>query len=69
MLYGTTSANNLLATGITELTFVGLKANGSTPTTQTDLIHAIRCTMKYTLTRPSGTTTETISCTAWLRAW
>lgn len=69
VLYGTSSANNLLATGITEMTFVGLKANGSTATTQTDLIHAVRCTMKYTLARPSGMSTETISCTAWLRAW
>jgi prepilin-type N-terminal cleavage/methylation domain-containing protein len=67
--YGTATANNLLATGITELTFVGLKANGSTQTTQLDLIHAVRCTMKYTLARPAGTSTETVSCTAWLRAW
>jgi hypothetical protein len=48
---------------------VGLKANGSTPTTQTDLIHAVRCTLKYTLSRPAGPTTETLSCTAWLRSW
>lgn len=69
ILYGTTSATNLLAANVTELTVVGLKADGSTLTTQTDLIHAVKCTMKYTLTRPSGTTTETISCTAWLKAW
>src|SRR5205085_594377 len=41
VLYGTTSASNLLATGITELSFVGLKANGTTATTQADLIHAV----------------------------
>ncbi len=69
MLYGTTSATNLLAAGMTEATFVGLKANGSTTTTETDLIHAVRCTLKYTLTRPSGTSTETVSRTAWLRSW
>lgn len=69
VLYGTTSANNLLATGITELTFQGLKADGSTPTTQVDLIHAVRIKVKYAVTRPTGTTTETLASTAWLRAW
>ncbi len=69
MLYGTSTATNLLASGITAFTVVGLKADGSTLTTQLDLIHAVRCTIQYTLTRPSGTSTETLSCTAWLRAW
>lgn len=69
ILYGTSTANNVLATGITELTVTGLKANGTATTTQLDLIHALRCTIKYTITRPSGTTTETMTCTAWLRAW
>jgi prepilin-type N-terminal cleavage/methylation domain-containing protein len=69
VLYGTASPTNLLATGITELTFVGLKADGATATTQTDLIHAIRSTIKYTIARPTGTATETLSATGWLRAW
>jgi len=69
VLYGTSSANNLLAAGITETTFVGYKADGSTATTQVDAIHAVKCTMKYNLTRPSGTTNETVSCMAWLRSW
>jgi len=69
LLYGTTSATNLLSAGITSFTVVGLKADGTTLTTQTDLIHAVKCTLQYTLTRPSGTSTETLSCTAWLRAW
>jgi len=69
ILYGTTSANSLLAAGITELTLLGLKADGATATTQTDLIHAIRCTIKYVVTRPAGPVTETLSCEAWLRAW
>lgn len=68
-LYGTTSASNLLASNIKTLQFGGLKANGSTLTTQTDLVHAVRCTVTYDLTRPSGTTTETLSCIAWLRSW
>lgn len=69
LLYGTTSATNLLAANITETTFAAFKADGTTTTTQVDLIHAVRCTLKYTLTRPGGTSTETISCTAFLRAW
>lgn len=69
LLYGTTTANNLLAAGITETTFTGYKADGTTATTQVDLIHAVRCGVKYTLTRPSGTTTETASCIAFLRSW
>jgi prepilin-type N-terminal cleavage/methylation domain-containing protein len=69
ILYGTTTPMNLLATGITELSFIGLKANGSAPTTQADLIHAVRCTIKYSVARPSGAVTETLSSTAWLRAW
>jgi prepilin-type N-terminal cleavage/methylation domain-containing protein len=68
-LYGTTTPTNLLAAGITEMTFVGLKADGSTATTQTDLIHAVHCTLKFALSRPAGSVTETISCQAWLRAW
>jgi prepilin-type N-terminal cleavage/methylation domain-containing protein len=69
VLYGTTTPTNLLATGIMELTFLGLKANGSTQTTQADLIHAVKCTIKYTVARPSGAVTETLSSQAWLRAW
>ncbi len=69
ILYGTTSPTNVLATGITELTFTGIKADGATATTQADLIHAVRCTVKYTITRPTGTVTETVSRSAWLRSW
>jgi hypothetical protein len=69
ILYGASSPTNLLTAGISELTFVGLKANGSTTTTETDLIHALRITIKYTVTRPSGSVTETLSATSWLRAW
>ena len=68
ILYGTTAATNLLAANITELNFVGLKADGTSATTQTDLIHAVKCTIKHTVTRPTGPVTETLSSTAWLRA-
>jgi hypothetical protein len=69
ILYGTSAPTNLLASGITELTVVGLKANGSTTTTDLDLIHGVHTTIKYTVPRPSGTVTETLSSTTWLRAW
>jgi type II secretory pathway component PulJ len=69
VLYGAAAANNLLANNITEMTLVGYKVDGVTATTTTDLIHAVKCTVKYLLNRPSGTTTETVSCSAWLRAW
>src|SRR5262245_1054603 len=54
VLYGTSSPTNLLANNITELSFVGLKADGSTATTNTELIHAVPGTDKYTVRRPSG---------------
>ncbi len=69
ILYGTTTPTDLLAAGISELAFTGLKADGATSTTETDLIHAVKCTIKYTVPRPSGPVTETLSSTAWLRAW
>jgi type II secretory pathway component PulJ len=69
VMYGTTSANNLLANNITEMTLTGLKVDGVTATTTTDLIHCVKCTMKYTLSRPTGNLAEAVSCSAWLRAW
>lgn len=69
ILYGTTTPANLLAANITELNLIGLKADGTTTTTQPDLIHAVKCTLKYTVPRPAGPATETLSSTAWLRAW
>jgi type II secretory pathway component PulJ len=69
VMFGTTSANNLLANNITEMTLTGYKVDGVTPTTTTELIHAVKCTVKYTLVRPTGSVAETVSNTAWLRAW
>jgi prepilin-type N-terminal cleavage/methylation domain-containing protein len=69
ILYGTTSANNVLAQGITQLNFVALTANGVNNTTDVTKMHAFLCTVRYSLTRPGGTATETISCQAWLRSW
>jgi prepilin-type N-terminal cleavage/methylation domain-containing protein len=70
ILYGTSTANNVLAQGITQLSFTGLTANGFVPTTDVTKIHCIQCTMRYNLSRPGGTTTtEMVTCAAWLRAW
>jgi len=67
--YGSAAANNLLATGITEAIFVGFKADGATATTEPDLIHAVRCTVKYTVSLPTGPVTESVSRISWLRSW
>jgi prepilin-type N-terminal cleavage/methylation domain-containing protein len=69
VLYGTVTPTNLLANNITEMTLVGVKADGTNTTTTPDLIHAIRCTVRYTLSRPTGIVTETVSSAAWLRSW
>jgi prepilin-type N-terminal cleavage/methylation domain-containing protein len=69
VLYGTTLANNLLAEGVTGINFLGLSANGSTATTDPTKIHSVRVTVTYALNRPGGSTNETVSCVAWLRAW
>jgi hypothetical protein len=69
ILYGTSSANNVLAQGITQLNFVALTANGVNTTTDVTKMHALLCTVRYSLTRPGGSTSETVSCLAWLRSW
>ena len=67
--FGVTTANQLLATGIEELSFVGFRTDGSTPTTSVGLIHSIRAKTGVELDRPTGTETVTASCQGWLRAW
>ena len=69
VFFGETTADNVLATGIEELTFVGIKLDGTTQTIEPGLIHSIDCQTKINLTRPAGTETVTSSCKAWLRAW
>ncbi len=69
VLFGITTANQLLATGIEELNFVGLRTDGTTLTTDVGLVHSIRATAKVQLNRPSGTEVVTASCQGWLRAW
>jgi hypothetical protein len=67
--FGSGVPTDLLANGITQLSFVGLTANGVGTTTDPTLVHAVRCTAEYRLTRPSGVTTERVTCVAWLRSW
>lgn len=67
--YGVDTATELLAKGIEEFTLVGIKANGVDQTTDINLIHSIRCTVKFNLTRPSGNQLKTVSCQGWLRSW
>jgi prepilin-type N-terminal cleavage/methylation domain-containing protein len=69
VLYGTTTANNLLAESIAQMNFVGLTANGLVQTTDPVQIHAVRCQVTYAMSRPTGPVDEKVSCTAWLRAW
>lgn len=68
-LFGTTTPTNVLSEGITEMRFTGMTASGLVTTTDVTKIHLISCSVKYALTRPAGTTTETVSCMAWLRSW
>ena len=67
--FGIDTADQVLATGVKELTFVGLKLDGSTQSTEPGLIHSIQCTTRVDITRPSGIVTDTHSTRAWLRAW
>ncbi len=69
VLYGITTATNVLATGVQELSFTGFKVDGTTATTQTDIIHLVQCTAKVNLTRPAGPQAVVTSSRAWLRAW
>ena len=52
VLFGVTTATNVLATGIEQLNFVGFKVDGVTPTTDPGLIHSVQCTTQVNLTKP-----------------
>lgn len=67
--YGVNSPTDLLAEGVEELNFRGLKTNGWEQTTEVDLIHSVLCTSRVELDRPSGAETITYSCQSWLRSW
>jgi type II secretory pathway pseudopilin PulG len=66
--YGVTTPNTLLADGVSELIFVGYKADGITTTTTPSEIQSVLCTVKVSLQR-SATPTRTLSTRVWMRAW
>jgi prepilin-type N-terminal cleavage/methylation domain-containing protein len=66
--YGITTASNLLATHIDQLTFVGYEVDGTTTTTTAGDVHAVKCTVQVTLSRDTNAT-RTASCWVWVRAW
>ncbi len=69
VLFGSTTASQVLATGVEELNFVGFRTDGTTSTTDVGLIHSIRATTEISLVHPASTEAVTASCQAWLRAW
>jgi len=69
VLFGQTTASTVLATGVEELNFIGIKVDGSTPTTDPGLIHLVQCSTEVNITRPTGVQSVTTSNRAWLRAW
>lgn len=69
VLFGVTTATEVLATDIEELNFVGYRTDGTTPTTDVGLIHAVRAATEVALDHPGGSQAVTTSCEAWLRSW
>ena len=69
VLFGVTTANQVLATDIEKLNFAGFRTDGVTATSDVGLIHSIRATTEVALHRPNGTEAVTTSCQSWLRAW
>lgn len=66
--YGVATPTSLLASGVSELSFVGYKADGITTTTTPAEVQSVLCTVKVTLQR-SSSPTRTLSSRIWLRAW
>jgi hypothetical protein len=62
------TSNQLLAKGITSLTFTGLEADGVTATTVVNQIQVVQCNVQVTLPRGGGVT-RTLSSKAWIRTW
>jgi hypothetical protein len=65
--FGVSAASNLLAEGISELTFTGYRADGVTATTVVTEIQAVKCQVRVQLPRDTSAT-RTISSWVWLRA-
>jgi len=69
VLFGFSSATEVLAHDIVELSFVGFKANGTDTTTEPGLVRSLGCETKVGIERPAGVELVTMSSRAWLRAW
>ena len=73
VLYGIGTATVVLASGVDNLKFIGVKIDGNTTTIEPGLIHVVECTAGVSLARPAGTPggNEAVvtSIRAWLRAW
>jgi prepilin-type N-terminal cleavage/methylation domain-containing protein len=68
VLFNNGTATQVLAPAITELNFVGYKADGVTQTTTVDDIQVVKCQVKVTMSQGGGLT-RTVGCRAWLRSW
>jgi len=66
--YNNGTSNQLLAKGITSLTFTGYKADGVTTSTTVGEIQVVQCQVQITLPRGAGIT-RTLSTRAWVRTW
>lgn len=69
VLFGVTTADQVLATGIESLSFVGIRTDGVTATDDVGLVHSVHATVEIALNHSAGTHLVTTSCRAWLRAW
>jgi len=69
VLFGVTTATDVLATDVEELQFVGFQVDGNMETTDPGLIHLVECRTKVNIIRPAGTEEVVASNRAWLRAW
>lgn len=68
VLYGTTTANQLLGNNITGLTLVGYEVDGTTATTVVPDVHCVRVTVSYSLPN-RATASRTLTASAWVRAF
>jgi prepilin-type N-terminal cleavage/methylation domain-containing protein len=62
------TSNQLLAKGVTSLTFTGYKADGATATTTVGEIQVVQCQAQVTLPRGAGIT-RTMTIRSWVRSW
>ena len=62
------STDQVLASNVDALTFVGYEADGTTTTTTVEDIHSIQCTVQVTMPAAGGST-RLVSSRAWLRSW